>query len=102
MLHDRAAPHRHTLFSVIPAEQELLSDKELQALNLKINDTRLFWTDSDESQDSELLLKHATKYYGGPEQVVPYHAVKDVITFLESVANCVDDILADRRKLYSE
>lgn len=93
--HDKGQPVRGSFWNVIASEVNVghISDKNLRLLGEKTTQAIAYWNGRDADEE---LLKQASIYYGGPEEVVPYKDSKAVARSLELIKDDLNRCLAER------
>jgi hypothetical protein len=95
-MHDKGVPMRDSLWNIVEADDKIgcVSDRDLTLLTQKINTAIVFWKDPQEQCDA--LFEHASKFYGGPTESLPYKDKEVVIEALQEVCECLQELSQDR------
>lgn len=81
--HDKAKPHRHSVYDVLSDNQDHLTDKSILAISDDLIRAVEFWQTAEVDQES---LDAANEYYGGPDTMIPFTSPKSVITALKRLS----------------
>ena len=97
-LQDTTYPYKHSVWTALKKDLARLPDKDVQVLLHNLQDAIKLWGDVFTStEDHNEMLLSATRYYGGPDDVIPYKTIVTLNKGLKHICKLLERILAEER-----